>query len=254
MDAMKENTRVLVVDDEQIARLTLQRILQVGGYDAVTVESGEEAIAELNAEHYDVMLLDLNMPGMSGLEVLSTPAAMKPDLKVIVLTAFGSMDTAIQALRFHVHDYLVKPVSKEQVLSSIKDALESRALLEARIAEARPATVIETGRRAIYQIDNGVVIDCDRRIVSWSTLFIHLTPTEAKLIRAFLDSPGIVFNPSDLVAISHGFKSNQFEAARILRPVFSRLRAKLTSIPGAQDWIRNVRGSGYVFEAQVNKI
>ncbi len=251
---MTENIRVLVVDDEQIARLTLQRIVQVGGYDVVTVGSGEEAIAALNAEHFDVMLLDLNMPGMSGLEVLATPIAAAPDLKVIVLTAYGSMETAIQALRFHVHDYLVKPISKEQVLSSIKQALESRTLLESRIGEAKPSSVVEATRRAIYQIESGIVIDCDRRIVSWSTLFIHLTPTEAKLMHVFLDSPGIVLNPSDLVSFSHGFRSDQLEAARILRPVFSRLRSKLIPIPGAQDWIRNVRGAGYVFEAPVTKI
>ncbi len=248
-----DSTRVLVVDDEQIARLTLQRILQVGGFDVVTVGSGEEAIKELDNQHFDVMLLDLNMPGMSGLEVLATPMASKPELKVIVLTAFGSMDTAIQALRFHVHDYLVKPVSKEQVLDSIKDAIESRAQ-QARAAETKPAYSVEVGRRSIFQINDGIVIDCDRRIINWNTLFIHLTPTEAKLFRVFLDSPGLVLNPTDLVSYSHGFKSNQLEAARILRPVFSRLRSKLVPIPGAQDWIRNVRGAGYVFEAQVTKI
>lgn len=251
---MVENARVLVVDDEQIARLTFQRIVQVGGYDVVAVGSGEEAIAELTAEHFDIMLLDLNMPGMSGLDVLATPIAASPDLKVIVLTAFGSMESAIQALRFHVHDYLVKPVTKEQVLSSIKEALESRALYESRISEAKSTAGPEPGRRAIYQVNNSVVIDCDRRIVNWNTLYIHLTPTEAKLMRVFLDSPGIVLNPPDLVSFSHGFKSDQLEAARILRPVFSRLRSKLAPIPGAQDWIRNVRGAGYVFEASVTKI
>ncbi|TLN27511.1 DNA-binding response regulator, partial [bacterium] len=66
--------------------------------------------------------------------------------------------------------------------------------------------------------------------------------------------PGLVLSPTELVSYSHGFKSNQLEAARILRPVFSRLRSKLVPIPGAQDWIRNVRGAGYVFEAQVVKI
>jgi DNA-binding response OmpR family regulator len=254
MVATMETTRVLVVDDEQITRLSLQRILQVGGFEAVTVASGEEAISELKAMHYDVMLLDLNMPGMSGLDVLTNVVAAAPDLKVIVLTAFGSMDTAIQALRFHVHDYLIKPVVKEQVLSSIRTAVESRAVHDSQTPETRPGYVVETGRRAIFQINNSIVIDCDRRIVTWDTMFVHLTPTEAKLFRAFLDSPGIVLSPTELVSFSHGFKSNQLEAARILRPVFSRLRTKLEPIPGAQDWIRNVRGAGYVFEAQVSRI
>lgn len=251
---MDNSIRVLVVDDEQIARLTLQRILQVGGYEVVTVASGEEALAALESSHYDVMLLDLIMSGMSGLEVLAKMVAIPTDVKVIVLTAFGSMDSAIQALRYHVHDYLVKPVSKEQVLSSVKDALDSRVVPESRAAEVKTTYSIERGKRAIYQIEDGVVIDCDRRVVSWNTTFIHLTPTEAKLMRAFLESPAIVFSHTELVMFSHGFKAEQLEAARILRPVFSRLRSKMEVIPGAQDWIRNVRGAGYVFEGQVTKI
>ena len=251
---MMEKIRVLVVDDEQIARLTLERILQVGEYEVVTVGSGEEAIAELNSEHYDIMLLDLNLPGMSGLEVLSTSFSADPDLKVIVLTAFGSMDSAIKALRFRVHDYLVKPVRKEQVLASIKEAIETRNLGKNQVSETNATYAASSDRRSIYQIGDGAVIDCNRRIVSWNKVSIHLTPTEAKLFRAFVDAPGIVLSPSELVSFSHGYKTNQFEAARILRPVFSRLRGKLDPIPGAKDWIRNVRGAGYVFEAEVMKI
>ncbi len=251
---MTTNIRVLVVDDEQIARLTLQRILQMGGYEVVTVGSGEEALAALDSEHYDVMLLDLIMPGMSGLDVLSKISKTTEEIKVIVLTAYGSMDSAIQALRFHVHDYLIKPVTKEQVLSSIKDALESRSVSPNKVSSPRSTYAVERGKRAIYQVEEGIMIDCDRRIISWNSNYIHLTPTEAKLMRAFLDSPAIVFSHTELVFISHAFRAEQLEAARILRPVFSRLRSKLEIIPGAQDWIRNVRGAGYVFEGHVTKI
>ncbi|HWQ05509.1 MAG TPA: response regulator transcription factor [Longilinea sp.] len=251
---MVEKKRVLVVDDEQIARLTLERMLQVGGYEVVTVGSGEEAIAELNADHFDVMLLDLNLPGMSGLDVLSNSFTAAPDLKVIVLTAFGSMDSAIKALRFRVHDYLVKPVKKEQVLASINEAIETRSLIANQVVESKATYATASDRRSIYQIGDGAVIDCNRRVITWNTVSIHLTPTEAKLFRAFVDAPGIVLSPSELVSFSHGYKTNQFEAARILRPVFSRLRGKLEPIPGAEEWIRNVRGSGYVFEAEVTKL
>jgi DNA-binding response OmpR family regulator len=253
MIAMMGKIHVLVVDDEQIARLTLERILQVGGYEVVTVGSGEEAMAELAAEHYDVMLLDLNLPGISGMDVLSNSFDANPDLKVIVLTAFGSMDSAIKALRFRVHDYLVKPVKKEQVLDSIKNALETHNQQATLVSETKATYINATERRSIYKIGEGAVIDCNRRVITWNTVSIHLTPTEAKLFRAFVDAPGIVLSPSELVSFSHGYKTNQFEAARILRPVFSRLRGKLEPILGSKDWIRNVRGSGYVFEAEVMK-
>lgn len=251
---MTTGTKVLVVDDEQIARLTLQRILQMDGYEVLTVGSGEEALAALDTDRYDVMLLDLVMPGMTGLDVLAKMSKANTDLKVIVLTAFGSMDSAIQALRFHVHDYLVKPVTKEQVLSSVKGAVESHISSVEKVTESRTTYSVERGRRAIYQVEDGIMIDCDRRIISWNTNFIHLTPTEAKLMRAFLDAPTVVFSHTELVFFSHAFKAEQLEAARILRPVFSRLRTKLEVIPGAQDWIRNVRGAGYVFEGRVTRL
>ena len=251
---MNTLSKILIVDDEQIARLTLQRILQMDRYEVLTVGSGEEALVALESEHYNVMLLDLVMPGMTGLDVLSKMKLEHIDIKVIVLTAFSSMDSAIQALRFHVHDYLVKPVTKEQVLSSVKAALECSSAPAGMAAESRAAYSVERSRRAIYQVDDGIMIDCDRRIISWNTNFIHLTPIESKLMRAFLDAPTVVFSHTELVFISHAFKADQLEAARILRPVFSRLRTKLEVIPGAQDWIRNVRGAGYVFEGRVTKL
>ena len=112
--------RILIVDDEEIARITLGDILRLEGYSVRAVGSGDDAVTVLQQESFDVMVLDLRMPGMGGLDVLRVVVDHLPDLQVIVLTAHGSMDTAIQALRFRVHDYLLKPVTPPQILTSIR--------------------------------------------------------------------------------------------------------------------------------------
>ena len=118
--------KILIVDDEDIARLTLAEILRLEGYEIKSVSNGEAAVEALRCEPFDVMILDLKMAGMSGMDVLQAVVDDLPDLSVIVLTAYGTIDTAIQAIRYQVHDYLLKPVSPEQVLESIENALDKK--------------------------------------------------------------------------------------------------------------------------------
>ena len=95
-------TRVVIVYDEDIARISLAEILRLEGYTIKAVESGEAAVETLRKEPFDVMVLDLKMPGMSGIDVLEAIDEEAGEMKVIVLTAHGSMDTAIQAIRYRV--------------------------------------------------------------------------------------------------------------------------------------------------------
>jgi len=93
-------TRVLIVDDEDIARISLAEILRLEGYSIKAVGSGEAAVEILKNEPFDVMVLDLKMPGMGGIDVLRVLVDTLLELKVIVLTAHGSMDSAIEACAF----------------------------------------------------------------------------------------------------------------------------------------------------------
>jgi DNA-binding NtrC family response regulator len=111
--------KILVVDDESTARKSWADILRLESYQVATASSGEAAVAALQKETYDIMLLDLRMPGMDGLEVLKSASKIAPDTQIIVLTAHGSLESAIEALRQGAHDYLLKPASPEQVLSSV---------------------------------------------------------------------------------------------------------------------------------------
>jgi DNA-binding NtrC family response regulator len=100
--------KILVVEDEETTRRSLAEILHLEGYQVLPVSSGEAALEALRKDPFDVVLLDLKMPGMDGLEVLRTAARIAPETMVILLTAHGSLESAIEAVRFQAHDYLTK--------------------------------------------------------------------------------------------------------------------------------------------------
>jgi len=131
---MKAN--ILVVDDEPIARQSLSDILRLEGYTVVSVANGELAVEHLRNHSVDVVLLDLKMPGMNGLDVVQVANQIVPDTEIILLTAYGSMETAVEALRQRVHDYLLKPASPNQILESVQRALTRR---EVRLQERASA-------------------------------------------------------------------------------------------------------------------
>ena len=235
--------RVLIVDDEEIARISLAEILRLEGYQTKAVGSGQAAVDLLRSTPFDVMILDLKMPGMSGMDVLRALVDTLDGLKIIVLTAHGSMDSAILALRFRVHDYLLKPVLPEQVIESIESALRSK------LTEQNGVRVEQGGGQMRYfKLPGKALLDFNKRMITWGNNNISLTPTEARLMTVLVESIGRLITHSELVLSCQGYKVDNEEAAKILRPVVSRLRQKLSVLPDWDEWIKNVRGAGYVLE------
>jgi DNA-binding NtrC family response regulator len=116
---------VLVVDDERGPRLALELILQ-RDYRVLTAESGEEALDVIRAEAVDAVTLDLKMPGLAGHNTLSIIRGLDPDLPVIVITGYGSYESAIKALRLRAFDFIAKPFESKQILVAIEQAMEER--------------------------------------------------------------------------------------------------------------------------------
>ncbi len=235
--------KILIVEDEDIARLTLAEILRLEGYEITSVSNGEAAVEALRCEPFDVMVLDLKMSGMSGMDVLRAIVDQQPDLSVIVMTAYGTIDTAIQAIRYRVHDYLLKPVSPEQVLESIEKARAEKRPQQGKIAEAPSGS-----RNRTDLLPGGVALFWDKRQMAWQNGSLSLTPTEARLLRILFDRKNEMVTHSELVFLIQGYQIESEEAAKILRPVVSRLRQKLARVPSWGDRIKNVRGAGYVLE------
>lgn len=120
--------RVLVVEDEEVIRELLVPTLQDEGFRVDAAASGEEALKRLEGNTFDVVLLDLNLPGMHGMNVLSAAPATQTDAQFIVMTAFGSVDTAVEAMKLGAFDYVNKPFRTEELLLSIRRALEETEL------------------------------------------------------------------------------------------------------------------------------
>jgi len=120
--------KILVVDDEHLIRWSLEQSLRKQGYEVQTAGSGEDALRQLQEEPPDLMLLDIQLPGRDGLEVLSRAKELDEDLLVIMVTALGVLETAVKAMRLGAHDYINKPFNLDELAIIVRKALETRDL------------------------------------------------------------------------------------------------------------------------------
>jgi DNA-binding NtrC family response regulator len=129
--------RILIVEDDEIFLRPLQRTLEVAGYDVLVVPSGEEAIDLLKSDDVDLMLTDKRLPGIDGVEIVRRVKADHPNLAVVVMTAYGTIGSAVEAMRLGAEDYLVKPFDAAEVLMVLRRAIEFQELKTANRATIR---------------------------------------------------------------------------------------------------------------------
>ncbi len=253
--------KILVVDDEAAVRESLQEILILDGYDVELADSGEATLKAIKTADYDLLLLDIRMPGMSGIDVLRQVNQLLPETKVIMLTAHGTVETAIEALRHGAHDYILKPVTAQNILSSVARGLAYRAekqqkklLLEQlesslkRLKDAEGIKIVPDATQASIELVEGMVFDTLRRDIWRGNQHVSLTPTENKLLLFLVENRGRVLTHRELVYSVQGYDVSEREAPEVLRPLISRLRRKLGHFPGAEKWVVNIRGTGYLFD------
>ena len=131
--------RILLVDDEERFRTNLQKMLGAQGLAVMTASSGAEALDELKLAPYDVIVLDLRMPGMDGLTTLGEIKQINPEVEVIILSGHASMDAAMEINRLGGYDYLMKPCPLEELLLKIEAAYEKKVERETRRLKAAPS-------------------------------------------------------------------------------------------------------------------
>ncbi len=119
---------ILVVDDEPVIRDTLAEYLHLEGYAVAVAATGEDAVAQAQAQRFDVVLCDVNLPGLDGLEVLEELSKRCPETFVILVTAYATVETAVEAFQRGAHDYLMKPVILKDVLTKVRRLLKTRDL------------------------------------------------------------------------------------------------------------------------------
>jgi DNA-binding NtrC family response regulator len=123
---MLDRTRILVVDDEEVVRLCLDRTLSSEHCEVATVPTGNAALELLERRPFDVILLDLRMPGLHGMEVLKTIKQKWPDSEVIIVTGYAAVDSAKEAVALGAYDYLSKPVGPDEVIDAATAAMRHK--------------------------------------------------------------------------------------------------------------------------------
>lgn len=127
---MKTNNKILIADDEELVRITLQDILNKEGYEVTVAEDGEKGWDTFQHEKFILVLCDIKMPGISGIELLKKIKQSSPDTLVIMLTAYGTISSAVQCMKMGAYDYLTKPFIPEDMLLLIKKSIEFYSLKE----------------------------------------------------------------------------------------------------------------------------
>ena len=130
---MSKEVRILIVDDELIVREALSNYLREDGYETVAVGSGKEALEKVEAEDWNMLFVDYKMPGMDGLEVLLEAKKIKEDLPVIIITAYATIDSAVQAMKDGAYDYIVKPFDPEAIALVVEKVVEHQRLVRENI-------------------------------------------------------------------------------------------------------------------------
>ncbi len=118
--------RILIVDDEETLRLSMKARLDVAGFTAEVADNGEEALHKMKEQEFDVVLLDIKMPGMGGIEALRLFGELFPKTDVVMLTGFADFSTAIECLKLGAKDYLVKPVDATELVARLRSLVRSR--------------------------------------------------------------------------------------------------------------------------------
>ena len=125
---MTPSVRILIVDDERSMREFLEILFRREGYDVVTVGGVDEALAAVESDDYDIVITDIQMPERSGLELLHAVREVAPETVVIMITAFATPETAIQAMKEGAYDYITKPFKVDEIRVVVEKALEKKLL------------------------------------------------------------------------------------------------------------------------------
>ncbi len=227
---------ILVVDDEEKIRDLVITYLQAEGYGVEGAADGRKALELVRKKNFDLLVLDLMMPGMDGWTVCRE-IRKDSDIPILMLTARGDEIDRVLGLELGADDYVVKPFSPRELVARIKAILR-------RTKKERPIP----GEREHVLEFTGLSINPGSRDVAVSGQTVQLTPKEFELLIYMAGFPGRVFTREQLLEHVWGF--NFFGEARTVDTHITRLREKLARIPGARHYIHTVWGVGYKFEVE----
>jgi two-component system phosphate regulon sensor histidine kinase PhoR len=162
--------KILVIDDEKVVRKGCREVLSIDGFEVVLAENGEQGLKMIEKAHFDVILLDLMMPGLSGFDVLSHVKALHPDTSIIVITGYATIENSIEAMKKGAFDFIPKPFSPDQLRVVVSKAIEYTGALKDIANEKSRIRVL------INLIANGVMVtDAEKKLVLANPAFMKIT-------------------------------------------------------------------------------
>ena len=225
--------KLLIVEDEEDLAMGLKRGLRKNGYEVEWIGEGRDGLALALAEDYGCVLLDLNLTGLDGLDLLRRLRAEKPQQKVLILSARGSVGDKVKGLDLGADDYLVKPFHFEELLARIRN-LTGRRFIRQDVVVCRGSLRIDTGSHQVYVRDQR----------------LKLTAKETQILETLAPHEGKRLSAETIISQVWGEDEDLFSNA--FKVHLSSLRRKLAAASG-EDWIECQRGLGYCLKENPNE-
>ncbi|MBN1180007.1 MAG: response regulator transcription factor [Anaerolineae bacterium] len=257
------NARLLIADDEEALRRSMDGLFKRLGYQVTTAASGQEALNLINTHPFDLVILDLNMPGINGDEVLKVARPTAPHTIFIILTGYGTLDSAITGIRHGAFDYLLKPTPIQDIVRAVEAGLTER---QRRLGQEDPVALLERALSTLKSADTpspptpppqkrflqvyGITMDLTRQLVVLDGEPVTLTATEFDILSYMIEHSERVIACSELVRHLRGCEMDERDARVFVRSHIHRLRQKLERDPAHPALIHSVRGSGYILTAR----
>lgn len=253
---------ILIVDDESGILYVLTHTLSGREYSIETATNGAEAIDKIRQNKYHVLLLDLNMQPVTGMEVLKELRKINPETVVIILTAHSTVDSAIDALRLGAFDYLVKPAEPEAIRERVNEGIKqydqavARAMLHQQLSMLEQTLQLYNARNTAKPSNPGssnvfkrgdLEIDLDHRKARLSNRDLDLTTSEYKLLVCLAESAPRPKPPCALVQQVLGYETTTTEAGEIIKYHIHNLRQKIEPDPMKPKYIKTIRFEGYLW-------
>jgi two-component system, OmpR family, KDP operon response regulator KdpE len=232
----QESSNVLIVDDERSIRLSLRTILSNFGFEIVEAARGEEALALVRTARFDAVLLDINMPGMGGIEVCRIMRKASPRLPIVMLTVQGSEDRKVEALDAGADDYITKPFQLRELTARLRAAVRRNKVAD------ESNSVISIG---------DVLLDPERHLVEKKGRAVHLTPKQFELLHFLMIHAGRPIPHAKLLRSVWGVEyGNELE---YLRTFIRQIRMKIEDDPANPRYLLTDSHIGYRFSEAVEE-
>ena len=214
---------ILVVDDDEGIRTLVKKYLNENNYLVTTANSAEDAFEKIQIIKFDLIILDIMMPGKSGLEFIRENQK-KLDTPVILLTAKGEADERVEGLEVGADDYLPKPFEPKELILRIQNIIQKTK---------------KSDQKRVIQFEN-IKIDLNKQLIIKKNTEYKINNTEKKILEKMINNPGKTFSREDIGILT------ELDKERSIDVIITRLRKKIEIDPKNPKFLQTIRGAGYV--------